>query len=645
MAGKKKKANVDKTALTTEDVTAILTGFHLFRTNEKAKNDHWGNIGKDKKPAADAFWAQEMAAYEAMTAAKAQAKADAEAAADVSSRDSSVDAEGARDSSKDQDEVGGVDDGQTTSAQELGDTKSTSKGKGKENIRRDVLGQDEKDLKGGGKKMDQNGQAALRAVAAPASPSTLPTVTTSTSAGPSNDTGPSTDTGSSTTNAGPVQPPGMPATTGGSTSITSALSALSICTTPQANRVVQLKSEVLELNMTPRTRPPKSDEARNVLAATTPDVSAGMISRLANLQSHGTALQYPIRSTFGTGKEKVVNNHFHSAVGTNLPLYQYKITPTLSGKSKRKIRLIIETAIDQCAFLNNNKASFATNYFGTIVSWVKLHEPTLLKSHTQLFGNGNDPRSRWYLVSVQDGPATHSLELSYGGLVDVQGLLNHKDLNLAHANDNLQPTLRALNILVLKSFDEEPVKTLQMGANEFFIKSAHRDLGNGHSNSPRFSDSLCMLRGYSYTVKPGVEHVLLNLNAATSAFWKPVRLSDVFQDKFTFQGWDWEAYTRALRGIRVYITYERGDPDDEETYKRINTDQARVKPIESLGCAFEEEPFEMGDAKKETNVLRHFSDSEYCIIRIPVLVLANPDSIREENQIPETLGSQPWDPS
>ncbi|KAF2024620.1 hypothetical protein EK21DRAFT_117599 [Setomelanomma holmii] len=370
---------------------------------------------------------------------------------------------------------------------------------------------------------------------------------------------------------------------------------------PQVLAVAAVKDETLETDMLQATTVTLDDLTAPTIQRA---INDKMRSKVSAWSTSGLQLQYPLRPMYTTAKDEVITNHFRIGIDDEVPLHQYKILLTLSGKSKRKIRLIIEIAIEQCAFLNDNKAKFATDYFDTIIAWTNLHEMISSSVRPRTQGDGQAIGSTWHLVTLQDGPATLSLELRYESIVDTRNLIDHSVGDVAYANTDLQPMLRALDILVSKSFDERPVETVRTGANKFFLKASRQDLTDGKKPHATVSTSLCTLRGYSYMIKPAGDCILLNVNAATSAFWKPVLLSTVFQDWATFTT-EAELF-KALRGVRVYIVHERGDREDTETYARLNSDRARVKPVEGFGFRFDKEEFYEEGKKDNTNVLEHF---------------------------------------
>ncbi|XPT01576.1 hypothetical protein M3J09_010708 [Ascochyta lentis] len=398
--------------------------------------------------------------------------------------------------------------------------------------------------------------------------------------------------------------------------VTSTLARASLASTSQTNPQVQY--EPVQLAML-SSRPAPTAQAL-VVAPAVASVSAEVENKIRTLQQGNSELKYPLRKGFKTTNGQVLTNHFRIGVNKAM-LYQYKILPALSGKNRRKIKAIIQTTIAECDFLQQNKADFATDYFDTIVSWTNLHTRLSGSQHTLLNGNGTDPNSEWQLLTLDDGNSTIHLTLKYEGLVDVQGLLGHKNLELNRANMDLQPVLRAMNILISKCFDEQPVDTVQFGANKFFLKDSSQAISNGkRQNTGQRADShsLCTLRGYSYAVKPGTGYLLLNVNAATSAFWQPVKLSVIFEDRTLYDNWDWPDYAKRLKGVRVSILYDRGDPKKKDSYDRLNSKEGRIKTIEGLSDQpIEKQTFAKEGSTDKANVLDYLKKTHSLAINHP----------------------------
>lgn len=91
------------------------------------------------------------------------------------------------------------------------------------------------------------------------------------------------------------------------------------------------------------------------------------------------------------------------------------------------------------------------------------------------------------------------------------------------------------------------------------------------------SQSLEIVRGYYYTAKPGMGNIILNFNLATSAFFKPILVSEFLADQETFEG----CRREVLVGLRVYVESER-KPLAGEDWDRLNRLGTRHKKIRAV---------------------------------------------------------------
>jgi eukaryotic translation initiation factor 2C len=58
------------------------------------------------------------------------------------------------------------------------------------------------------------------------------------------------------------------------------------------------------------------------------------------------------------------------------------------------------------------------------------------------------------------------------------------------------------------------------------------------------------MRGYDYTVKPAIEKVLLDVNAAISAFFRPITVAEFLADRTTFTA---NKPGKRIKRLKVYI--------------------------------------------------------------------------------------------
>jgi eukaryotic translation initiation factor 2C len=139
--------------------------------------------------------------------------------------------------------------------------------------------------------------------------------------------------------------------------------------------------------------------------------------------------------------------------------------------------------------------------------------------------------------------------------------------------------MNALNIVIAKCFGGGVVRT---GSNKFFLETGWTVLGNS-LDSP-----LCTIRGYYFSTRPGMRKILLTVNSCTSAFFQPLRLSELMNTRnIELFG---KEYTSMLAGLRVFIDYDRIGQDKTKT-SSLNQPENRIKRISELGAACNRQKF------------------------------------------------------
>jgi eukaryotic translation initiation factor 2C len=336
---------------------------------------------------------------------------------------------------------------------------------------------------------------------------------------------------------------------------------------------------------------------------------AVMNQRLAKLQVGSTGrFDFPPRKEISNPTSQVVTNHFEVRLKNDIKLYEYRLVFTAGTRVRRKIKALVERAIESTDALRLNREHFATDYFDTIIAWKSLDESL----GQPIVGTGTT-RS-WPLTALQDGQQPIAFDLRFERVVDVDTLVNYTQSDPATHNWDHAVVTRALNVIIFDSFVKSNEPTVQIGANKFYLRRAHEDLGQySKGQLAPISRSLCTIRGYFYTVKPGIDKVLLNVNTATSAFFKPQLVSQLMLDDWTWGPNNIPA--DQLRGLRVRINYQRGDPKDVETFDRLNSEDGRSKVIENLGESVDRQIFTPKDANgndlPSTTVANHLLTSKY----------------------------------
>jgi eukaryotic translation initiation factor 2C len=283
--------------------------------------------------------------------------------------------------------------------------------------------------------------------------------------------------------------------------------------------------------------------------------------------------KFPIRTkltdlpSVATAQQTILTNHFELNV-FEVALYEYEIIDLeVGGQTRKKIQALFRKAIAQWSFLKDDQDSFATDGQKTIVSWKKLHD-TIDDDKLFLRGPGKDGAGSQWQDDISTGRTTSvTARFNFVGSVNVEDLVKQTQCDLTVERSDLSSVERCINILISKSFDNSVVK---LSGKKFYVRNARDTLGQ--------SQSLEIIRGYYYAVQPSIGRLLMNFNVATSAFIRPILVSEFLQDTSTFS--DLEKLSLLTR-LRVYV--EREHKED-----RLNRPGARIKKISALGNAANE---------------------------------------------------------
>lgn len=302
-----------------------------------------------------------------------------------------------------------------------------------------------------------------------------------------------------------------------------------------------------------------------------------------------TIPEYPLRKEFRQANSSVLTNHFTIKIDPKTQLHEYSIVISPAKMNKVLNNRITKKFVEEEAILKDNQAFFATDSTSRIVAWKKLPLP--------IVHDNTIPSTEPIDISV--GKDTFSVKLQYLRPVKV-GVLQEYAKAVFSENtdlvDTIGPTVNALNILVSKAISNQAI---ELKANKFFIKTAHSNLGR--------DGSLCAIRGYFYTVKPGMGQLLLNVNTCTSAFFRPKLVSEALDDESTFFALD--KREDALKGLRVYITYERKSKGSTD----LNAMEFRTGIIRGFGKPLNKQTFELqsDDGTREKITVKEYIEKTY----------------------------------
>ena len=210
--------------------------------------------------------------------------------------------------------------------------------------------------------------------------------------------------------------------------------------------------------------------------------------------------RYPIRTSFFNdepNKGTILSNYFEYKVVAG-KFYEYEILDR-NAKNCKKLKAMFKSAIANWPFLHQNQNYLATNYIDCIVSWNTLHDIKDIR------------RNEWSYDLVQSSKNPVIVRFRYLKSIDPTKLNEHALANPDFEETNIQNVSKCLNIVIFKSLGPEVYK---LSSNKFFVKSAQSSLISSNGKAP---SQLEVIRGYYYSIKPGMGNIILSFNLSTSA--------------------------------------------------------------------------------------------------------------------------------
>jgi hypothetical protein len=281
----------------------------------------------------------------------------------------------------------------------------------------------------------------------------------------------------------------------------------------------------------------------------------------------------PEKQTEGPSARQAITNRFEIQFKSDTRFFLYRFAGLPGRKSKSHHKSIIKSAIRAWPFLRDNREHFITYDTSMVIAWKPLHDNPPDKDIVQ----GD-------IVGVTDPPIldAEKLSLRYSDELDLEALrccfqnqTTTYDLDLPTWDST--PVIKALKLILSKSLTQDAI---QVSGNIFFYKFWFEGL----------SEALLINRGYRYTVTPGREKLLLNIHAATSAIYRPIRLNELLADRELFNTKNSEDM---LRGLRVYVHRDRSeDPADQSRIDKLNMPTMRTFTIKSLGGPIKDQLFQ-----------------------------------------------------
>ncbi|KAF7187367.1 Protein argonaute MEL1 [Pseudocercospora fuligena] len=273
---------------------------------------------------------------------------------------------------------------------------------------------------------------------------------------------------------------------------------------------------------------------------------------------------------------RVFTNSFAiNQIHANRILHEYQLTgltghnPDL-GRSKKKA--LINRFITQSQVLPANRNTFVVNGEGRVIAWQDLAPGSAFGATIEQQNVDDFDRAQVNVASRQLG-----MNLVYERMINIDDVFRYATGNSPRYAIDVAET--ALNILFGRAVDDSGTGVWQIGDNHFFTPAAATPLGPGQQQNGSWG--LDAIRGFSSHIKARDGRVLLNVNTALSAFYRPgitvdAVIRSICAGNYPGAFLNSQTAKSHLIGVRVRIRYNRDKPGETS---RKDTADGRLKTI------------------------------------------------------------------
>ncbi|OAL53799.1 Piwi-domain-containing protein [Pyrenochaeta sp. DS3sAY3a] len=385
-------------------------------------------------------------------------------------------------------------------------------------------------------------------------------------------------------------------------------------------------------------------------------VKGDLASRLA---ASSLDVVLPTRPGYGTAGKRIVLHTNYLAlktIDTDLILYRYTvILPKVKSKKKdgkledlpaAKKRRLIENLLQMAPFKG---LTIASDWAQILVSTKKIP----LEIHVE--DKQNEFFVEWYPADGTPLPAqsdeepdnvrrarernTFRIPVHFSGTVSTRDLQN--DLAQPSSNYPLKlETIQALNIVIASGPSTDP-DIATVSRNKFYPFGKHPQL-----QSADLGFGLEALRGYYSSVRTGVNRILVNLNVATGAFYKPGPLIDMMMEVSRGQlpqnPQQHRILTAFFRLVKIETNYlPAKDKDGKVTKKGATKRKVHIiTKLSELGQNSQTVSFSVTDDKGKatrTTIQQHYKKHYNIDLRYPQAPLVNYGTIGDPKWLPAEL--------
>lgn len=348
--------------------------------------------------------------------------------------------------------------------------------------------------------------------------------------------------------------------------------------------------------MLPTPRPEIKATSQNRPSGLQMDTRNAFKQSLEKCRSENQSSSFPLRPGFAEDNKgySVLTNHFKMTLPKELHRYTIGLTAAFSSRPRAARVQLIKLFFEETSILREQSFNFATDDLQMVVSPEPLRFDTCdfklkqeaVQSIAQTPTSNSDrfvfaKKVPFGIAKKANGISEQKFELV--AIYD-QGKVELDPLgDFAHGQAGLQDqdnsvALQSIFITISKAAAAVggDHRTFQIGSNKFFLKSRWNRLDN----------LFVCHHGFSVTVKPGMGHVLLNINSATSAFFEPRLVSEFIARLPAFERESRYELRCMLKGVRVYV-----NPTPGQSSTRDDDHPSRIKTIRGFGQSLDKQFF------------------------------------------------------
>ncbi|SMR50157.1 unnamed protein product [Zymoseptoria tritici ST99CH_3D1] len=359
---------------------------------------------------------------------------------------------------------------------------------------------------------------------------------------------------------------------------------------------------------------------------------------------------FPGRPGYGTqGKQIVLRaNYFVIATAfeqnlTEQPLYRYELS--VSGEvSKPKRRQIFEEVLLHPVLKD---VGWGTDYATILVTTKELDIKKHMGGSSEMKITLSRPGGQQQ--QQQENPPdfvqearrrnTFLASLNYQGSFNLRQMIEYLRSPSAGAMyQGSADLIQMLNIIIAKPPNSSPT-VRNIGQNKFYPFHGHPGM-----ESANLGAGLEALRGYYSSVRPTVGRMLLNLNATSGAFFKPMRLFDLIAEFGDGKPLDQiEAFIRMLKVEAKYVKDGQNKPFMVKTKSIVGFARPTGKvKVKRFGNAREvkfgfEDRSKPGSSAQEISVFDYFKRQHGITLRSPDRPVLNVGTPGDPQYLPAEL--------